>query len=286
MKRYIDGHDIANTVRMMRSHHTGAILLVEGDTDSRVYRRFVNEQTCQVLPANGKANALNAIELLDLKNIAGILVIIDSDFWRLEGKNPDSQNLLTTDTHDLETMIISSAAFDKVLVEFASQPKMKKIGVPVRELLLEIGKPIGYFRWIASSSQDKLALKFKDISFDRIIDRTDTSARLNIDEMIKEVLRDTPNSTAAFSDIKQRITTLLSERKNDAWQVCRGHDMVKIFFILLVGVIGKNQVRRITLDIIDGMLRIAYEFDDFRKTELYNSIKTWERNNPDYRILE
>jgi hypothetical protein len=42
VKKDLTAHSIANTVRMIRSLHEGAFLIVEGDTDARVYKRFVN----------------------------------------------------------------------------------------------------------------------------------------------------------------------------------------------------------------------------------------------------
>jgi hypothetical protein len=108
VKKYLNVHDIANTVRMTRSLHKGAFLVVEGDTDARVYKRFVDDSRCKVIPAHNKDNAVEILEILEKDRFPGVLVIVDADFWHLEGIKPESLNLLLTDTHDLETMIIST----------------------------------------------------------------------------------------------------------------------------------------------------------------------------------
>ena len=46
MKQYLTPHDIANTVRMMRPVYEGSVVLVEGDSDARVYGRFVDDDHC------------------------------------------------------------------------------------------------------------------------------------------------------------------------------------------------------------------------------------------------
>lgn len=76
---------------------------------------------------------------------------MDADFWRLEGKQPASPNLFTTDTHDLETMILESKALEKLLTEYGSVTKIRKFtekaGKDIRQALLDICAPIGYLRW-------------------------------------------------------------------------------------------------------------------------------------------
>jgi len=96
MRTNLTPFDIANTARMTRTLHPGAILIVEGTTDSRVYERFVSKSKCKLIPAHGKDNAIGALSILEKKGVKGILTIIDADFWRLDGINPKTSNLLLT----------------------------------------------------------------------------------------------------------------------------------------------------------------------------------------------
>jgi len=91
--------------------HVGAILLTEGTTDARVYGRFVNDAKCKLVPALGKDNAIGAISILENDRFCGVLAIIDTDFWRIDGITLNSPNILLTDTHDLESLILFSYLF-------------------------------------------------------------------------------------------------------------------------------------------------------------------------------
>lgn len=161
MRAYLTANDIANDIRMIRSRHSGAILVVEGDKDARVYNRFFNNTKCKITPSNGKDNAIKALAILEKSNFKGVLTIIDADFWRLDGIKPSSPHLLLTDTHDLENMILRSGALEIILSEFGSSVKIKNFGKPIQDTLLESGLLIGLFRWLSSPGQDNLNLKFK-----------------------------------------------------------------------------------------------------------------------------
>ena len=120
MREYITGDSIANQVRMTRSAFAGAFLILEGETDVLVFQSFIDERECQTVFADGKQNALAAIGILDDDNLKGVLCVVDADFDHLENRVPLSDNVLLTDLHDLECMMLVSPAFDKLLREYAS----------------------------------------------------------------------------------------------------------------------------------------------------------------------
>jgi hypothetical protein len=104
VKGYISGFDIANTVRMAHSQRKITFFLVEGDTDVRCLRRFVDPETCELLTCFGKSNALQATILLDESLEAGFVTLVDADFDRMLGTVPQSLNCVLTDAHDLNVM--------------------------------------------------------------------------------------------------------------------------------------------------------------------------------------
>lgn len=282
MRPNLTPFDIANDARMTRTLHPGAILIVEGTTDSRVYERFINPSKCKLIPANGKDNAIGALSILEKSGFKRILTIVDADFWRLDGIDPKTSNLLLTDTHDLETIIISSDAFDKVLNEFGSVNEMKKLGKPIRDMLLESGIIIGFLRWLSSPSKDSLSLNFKNLSFDKFLDQY--TLRVDIDNLIKEVKINSNNSTLDEKAIKQKIIMLMKEGY-DPWQVCSGHDLVQILSFGLLNIFGNHRGKKITPEIVDGILRISYEYSHFCLTNLYKSIEDWDKLNLSFKIL-
>lgn len=284
MKHYLTAHDIANTVRMTRTLHKGAFLIVEGDTDARVYKRFVDETDCKVIPAHNKDNATGVLKILENENFDGILVIVDADLWHLEGIKTNSENLFLTDTHDLETMIISSSEVqEKILSECGSTNKMNQLHHPVIHLVLEATLPIGLFRWIASSSMDNLPLKFRDLQFENFVEIP--KLKVDINKLLEEIKANSGEPEIDEKSIKNKIKSLKKEN-HDPWQVCSGHDMVKILAIGLRSVFGNRKMSKLTADILEQMLRVAYEYSHFQLTQLCQSIENWGKTNPTYKILK
>jgi len=285
MKQFLTSHDIANGIRMMRPLFGGAVVIVEGDSDARVYKRFVVE-SCRVLPAHGKSNALGAIMQLEETGTAGVLAILDSDFWRLDGIDPPADNIVTTDTHDLETMIVASRSLDMVMDEFGAERKVKRLDGDIRGMLVNTALPIGFLRWISSSHRENLSLGFKDISLSVIVECGENSMKTNIDTLIREVRRHTRHASFDTREIKAKITRLTQSRSHDPWQVCRGHDLVHILTIGLRNVFGNRHARSISYDQVDRILRISFGHSEFSQTRLFASIELWEKAHPAFPVLQ
>ena len=285
MKEYHNPHDIANTVRMIRPMFTGAVVLVEGDTDARVYGKFTDSETCHIMPTFGKSNALGALDILRKDNREGVVTIVDNDFWALDNIEPEDENIFVTDTHDLETMIISSPAFDTVLDEFGSRPRIEKLRRPVTELLLDAALPIGYLRWLSSPKKENLYLSFHDLDIPGIIDRNGKPITVDIGLMLKILRRTTHGTPFNIAHVRKKLDALLQERAHDPWQVARGHDLVHILAVGLREFFGNRVGRTVTYDQIDRILRLSYGFLEFAASKLYESLKKWESNHPRYKIL-
>ncbi|MEG4347888.1 DUF4435 domain-containing protein [Microcoleus sp. A003_D6] len=142
-------HYIATQIRLLRTdkQYSGSFLIAEGDTDARVWKNLVDSTNCRVENAHNKDNAVKVLNILEKDNFAGVLAIVDADFWILEGTVNSNPNLLLTDTHDLETMLLKSPSLEKVLSEHGSEQKVKDFGKDIRQTLLESAKVIGYLRW-------------------------------------------------------------------------------------------------------------------------------------------
>ncbi len=269
---------IANTIRMQKSTFQDVFLLVEGDSDKKVYERFVEQLNCRLEICKGKPSSkervISVLNILNQSNFSGIIGIIDADFDRLENIKYNNLNLFLTDTHDLETMLIKSPAFDKIIAEFGSEEKLKKFNQDLREILLESGKIIGYLRWI--SKEEKLNLTFQNIKFSKFINEKN----LTIDQ--KELIKEVKNKSQYFSikddEFQQKLDHKISSN-NDLWQVCCGHDLVNILAIALCKVIGNNNTNDVKSEIIERSLRLAYEENYFLQTNLYHNLKMWENNN-------
>jgi len=274
----------ANQIRLRRSTYIGTFLLVEGSSDKTFYKRFVDQLDCELVETSGKPSskqrAIEIFKILEQSNFQGVLAIVDADFDRLENLLYTSPNLLRTDSHDLETMLINSPAFNKVLAEFGSEEKIGKFNRDVKLVLLENGMSVGYLLWI--SKCEALNLTFDGITFSKFIDEQ----TLQIDEL--KLIQEIKNKSQAYSlkdeDLRQQLNSRKSNN-HDPWQICCGHHLVEILSFGLRRVFGSNKAADVEPNSLERSLRLAYEEIYFRQTQLYLDIRKWESNNQPFKVL-
>ena len=284
----LDGpDDIANEIILTRDYPGNAFLsflLVEGHTDRNFYRTFIDTKKCQVTIAYSKSTALQVLSILEKEAFPGILTIVDADFDILEDKFPDSRNVLFTDTHDLEAMIMKSPALEKVLIEFGSEEKINEIiestEKDVRTLLLECGMTIGYLRWV--SLRENLSLKFEGLEFAQFINKD--SLHMEKLHFLKVVKNKSQRLNIADTQLEAYIQDLRDDA-HDPWHVCCGHDLVCILSAALRKVIGTWNPNDVRPDSLERSLRLAFERSYFYQTQLYLSIQEWEKANMPFVIF-
>jgi hypothetical protein len=285
MREYLSVDREANAIRLRRSTFSGTFLLVEGSSDRIFYERFVDKVACASISISGKPSSklrvIAVLSTLENSEFQGVLAVVDADFDHLEVSSHSSPNLIRTDTHDLETMLLNSSALEKVIAEFGSEEKIAKFGRDVRTALLEAGMPIGYLLWI--SQLDKLNLTFDGITFSKFID----DQTLQIDEL--KLIQEVKNKSQAFSlnseNLQQRLTNQKG-KNHDPWQVCCGHDLVEILSLGLRRAIGSAKTSDVEPNSLERSLRLAYEETYFCKTQMYLSICSWENNNQPFKVLQ
>lgn len=261
-----------------------SFLLVEGDTDRNFYRTFTDTNKCQITIVYSKSTALQVVSILEKEALPGILAIVDADFDILEGKLPESRNVLFTDAHDLETMIMKSFALERVLIEFGSEEKIEKIfkstKKDVRTLLLECGMTIGYLRWV--SLRENLALKFEGLEFAQFLKKD----ALHIEQLqcIQVVKNKSQRHNIADTQLEAYIQDLRDDT-HDPWHVCCGHDLVRILSIGLRKIIGTWDPKDVRPDNRERCFRLVFDHLCFYKTQLYPSIRQWKKANTPFIIL-
>ncbi len=285
MREFLTVDRVANKIRQLRETYSGSFLLVEGSSDKVFYERFVDKLACHLEITAGKPSskqcAIEILAILEKSNFQGVLAIVDADFDRLHNTPDTSPNLLRTDTHDLETLLIQSPALEKVVSEFGSEEKITQLNQDIREVLILVGVAVGYLRYISES--DGLNLTFEGITFSKFID--EKTWQFNELKLIQEI----KNKSQAFylkdEEIQQRLN---SEKNNnyDPWQVCCGHDLVEILSLGLRKAIGTNKTADIEPNSLERNLRLAYEVAYFCKTQLYSEILLWETKNQPFKVLQ
>jgi hypothetical protein len=292
MLKEITPYRIANEVRMLRTRFKGSFLLVEGPTDAKVFFNLIDEHTCKLIIAYGKANASRAIALLDENSVDGVLAILDADFLIAEGNTQDQGNIILTDSHDLETMLLSSDAFSRVIADLLPAEQLEKTSHLVdqcRSSLLIIGLRIGLVRWL--NEAEALNLSFQDLPYGRFVDPitegVDISTLLNVLKTGRAgQLRLTEDE---FLDKIRALESL----EPDPWQVCQGHDLISLLELLLPihidRIAGREAARasrpKFRPEVMDRSLRLAFNLEDFYATNLYRLVQEWQSSKPTYTVF-
>ena len=273
------GHESPGTlvaeIKMLRSSHDGAFLIVEGKDDRSFWRPRCHSG-CDLIKGEGKPNVVGAIRRLDAAAFAGALGVVDSDFDLLTGECVESRNLLYTDAHDLECLLCRSSALDKVLAEHGDDFKIRQFesaGSDVRTALLERALVFGRLRFAALLARPAFKLQVKVQQF--VNENTWT---VDDEALIRQALPDSPRDANA-------ITSRLGQLPDvDPWHVVRGHDMIAILRVGLRRVLGDLPASIGTKDIA-RLLRAGMSPEDLRATGLWADLRAWEAANRPYAVL-
>ena len=278
------GDDIANAVILERDGYDGPVLLLEGDNDVKFFQRFVKNREMPIIPAWGKGNVLDAIKILEPDdNIQGFLGIVDADFDHVDDSLPTSQNVVVTDEHDVEMMIVKTNAFDDVLLELGSKNKICKFPSinRIRCSLIEKTLIIGYLRYLSITGN--LNLRFDGLDFSVFIDRK--SLKINVEKMIERVFKLKRIKGLQEKNIRDKLLEVVENANDDPYQICCGHDFVAIFGIALKNALGSQPSQAVNSEKLGMALRLAYDSRDFLQTKLYSDAKQWGNRNQGYDIF-
>jgi Protein of unknown function (DUF4435) len=271
---------IANDIRLRRSQHVGPFLVVEGRDDRLFCQRFVDAESSAIVVAENKENVCDVIQILDSDGFAGAVGVIDADFDQIEGRTHISANIVTTDLHDIECMMLQSTALEVVLSELGSRQKLLRFGRDVRDALLAAASPIGYLR--LHSRRQGLALRFDGLSYARCVDE----GTLEIDRvaLIQEVRNRSRRRDIGIEGLLEGIGVIEAEA-NDGWHVCAGVDLLGILSLGLRRTLGTNNSTSVRDEQLRQALRLAYHNDHFAQTQLCRLLQAWEGRNAAFRIL-
>ena len=272
---------IANEIRLKRSQHPGSFLVVEGRDDRLFCMRYTDER-CDLVVAEGKESVLEVIRILDHAGFVGVLGMVDPDFDILEGAEPHGPNVVACDAHDLEVALVCSPAFDRLLLEFGSQTKIRALGVEIRDLVLSAAAPVGYLRWL--SMRNDLRLRFQGLRLTSCLDRR--SLAVDTAELCRSVMNLSMRTELDETELNKAVESLMRDARHDVRHVCCGDDVLKVLSIGLRAALGTNDSKDVGVERLKQSLRLAFEDTDFRNSVLGTAILDWERRNPGYCVLK
>ena len=269
---------LAAEIRMMRTLHRGALLVVEGSADMRFWWQR-KHAACETVDGEGKPNVIGSVQRLDARHFGGVLGVVDDDYDSLIGVYRGTRNVVSTDTHDLECLLCRSRALEAVLSELGAPRKVCRFeeahGVDVRAALLERALIFGCLRWVAARGD--LDIDVGAIRVQRFLDIE--TWQVNGAALMRAAVRgDSPDR----EDLLAQCITQLPQA--DPWSVVQGHDMVHILRRGLMRVLGDIPAC-VGPEQIMQILRAGMAPEDFRKTTIWGDVRNWESTNDGYSVL-
>ena len=231
MREYITDHDVANAIRMKRSLFGGAFLVVEGTSDKLVFGLVLDREGCWTEIAHGRDNLFGAIRILNADSFAAAFAIVDADFSNITGEDIPEENILRTDLHDLECMILNSPAFDRVLEELGSDKRVASFATTTPLIARQLATnaiPLGCLR--LHSLQQEMGLKFEGLTFGKFVEPSDL--RIDLAKMVRNVVDNSQKHRLDQTDLVKQIADE-EQKGHDCWQISCGHDIVGILSVAL-----------------------------------------------------
>lgn len=288
MKKYINPISIISEIRMLRTaNNNQTYFLVEGESDERFFNKFIERSVCKVKDAKGRENVEKLMEVINCNRMQGVVAVVDSDFDKVLDRNIDKDNILMTDTHDIETLIIKTDTLEYFYSEYGDYNKIKiaenKWKTRLIEKILTAAKVIGLLRLL--SILDNMNLDFKDLNYDDFINR---DMELDINKFVTQVAYNS-GKIRYKDDIINKLNNQI-HKEYDIWQVCCGHDLTRIIAMVLsddfgVDSLGNKSAQRINSTIVESALRLSYDEFKFFTTGLYKGLVKWQENNSNWMIF-
>ena len=266
------GGELFVELTMLRQAFPGSLLVLEGEDDVRFWRRHIVAADCEPVLAGGRRNVEDCVRRVDAAALRGALGVVDADFGPPPAASP---NLLCTEHHDLEALLLQSSALDAVLIEYGDRDLIQRFEARygrVREALVARGAPFGRLRWL--SERHALGINFHRLGRSPYFDTN--SWTLDVERL-----------TAAAATLCARDATELRELlaalpHAPAWSLCQGHDMLHILNLGLTRALGTSTPGA---QLLGRSLRLAFQAHEFSASSLYSQVRAWEARNSPYRVL-
>lgn len=282
MKEYVTHSIIANEIRMAIDTIQGIYVLVEGPTDRAFFRIFIQKKH-SIKPCSGKKHVTRALKTINSTHPNRVIGIVDADFWPINKDKPDIHNLFITDTHDVESLVIKSDAFEKTILNCCDFEKIErnfsgKSTDQIRRMILAEVSKIGKIR--LANEMHSLGIKFSSLNFEKFVN-PDT-LQINVEQLVEHIIEES-NTTASKEDIMVWVRDEHAA-SCDPWLIVCGHDMVSFLVTGLNKQLGWKQDYNV--DDVEAAMRQAFESRHFQETKLCKELHDWSKENLSESILE
>lgn len=275
-----DSPNIVADIRLTIQHpdHKEVIIVVEGEDDEKALKQFFNIKAVEFFCANNCLKVKNSMYIVSkdeqLKDC--VIGIKDADFDHINQIKHDIANLMITDTHDMETLMLTPKVCERICWETIKH-EYPNLSFDAMTSL----KNLSYLRYY----NDKMILNGKDSEKDGITFRKTKICKLipnnqpvSVEDVLKHVRLSGNSEKASFPDLDKMNQFIRENPINDSdlSLFTNGHDLVSAICNILHSKDKKaKDYSKIT---IAALIRAYFSKEEFEETNLYKDINNWNNN--------
>lgn len=227
------------------------VLIVEGPDDREVYEKVTDASSvCIYVDCNCDKHIV-ILNALNGRYKNRLLAIKDADFDRLDGTLPPYSNLVLTDAHDLEGMIV-----EECLSELTGEDAERCKTINLSGIYSEL-EDISYLKWFNHTNH--CGINFSDVALDLDVTKYFSACVANTNNVVSVSLVDMYAFKATHQGVAEK-------------DLCNGHDLFEQIYLRARAAKLSNFAKKPFF----RRMRRAYPGDKFVKTLLYQNIRKWE----------
>ncbi len=281
MEQYILPVRIANAI-MMDSSFNGYAIIVEGMKDSKLLNKYINKKSIVVKDAFGYRNVLEVMKILTSRNYEKRIGIVDSDFSQILNTTCDYPDIFYTDFHDIEVMLMSTRALENTVSMCCADDKIRNFEKGsedlIRRRVFELATEVGYLKLANRIYNLGLAFKPKKldgntIKYKNFIDES-RFVFTNCQAMVKTIINYSVGKSDKIESEEYIIESYhkLRSEPYDLFHLVNGHDLTNILYLFIKKTLKSNHPAVHDSNTLEDFLILAYDYEDFKRTNLYKSI--------------
>ena len=305
---WADAEEIGGAIQKMEKNYPQLkdriFVITEGPYDYEFFSRFFLKEICEIRIANSKNNVIKIIKNVNenSKEKASDLIIgiVDRDFSFFTkscpmeySENSDSdcviENLFMTDTHDIETMIISEELIKKVLDYYRKRSAggdfQRSMLSSIREndtltQLIRCCRLLGLCLFV--NEKYGLNMTFKHINCKKknvFTEFTDTfEITFDEDKFLALIKK---RNTEIYEEFKNLLSAELSgdtDYFSHPMHICRGHDLMCVLLAEINANYPSADGQKVRSRDLERIFRNFYDEKNFYNTDIFIKISEWAEN--------
>ena len=265
-------------LNIQHPNHKEVIIVVEGEDDEKALKKFFNVQAVEFTCATNCSIVKDAMLIVSTdKQLKDCVIgIKDADFDHIKKISHNIANLMLTDTHDMETMTLTSKVCKCICWETIKE-EYPNLSFDAMTSL----KNLSYLRYYndkmiftgGDSTED--GISFKKTKICKLIPNNQP---VSVEEVLKHVKEKGNSNKTSFPDLNTMNQFIQQNPIDDGelFLFTNGHDLVSAIRNILHS--KGRKAKEYSEIAIAGLIRAYFDKEEFEKTKLYKSIDDWNNN--------